>query len=1207
MQFKRPRTKCELCPLKDHKHVYSELVADGSKPKIAILGEAPGREEDRDGKPFTGPSGKLVNWALHECGVTRNNVYVANSICCMPTGQAMDTLEASEALSYCRAGLYDELVAQYDCGLRVLIALGQIAMKQLGLEGKVGTYRGSLMTVVLPGDKKLTVIPTYHPSMVLRMNWKRSNGGTAKGAVEWLADWQKAARIAGEGGAEVKQLRELFELNPTVEQVEEFCNDAIKHDRLVAVDIETSGLGFDACKIVVVGLAIDSERAMCVPFLRENATPYFTNGRWERVKNALKKLFSTCRQVYQNSFFDVPRLRAFGFPIPYKLISHDTMILHHCLAGDTIIDTLDFGKVPISSLAGKKDFYVVSHDGDKLVPKKVKSCWSSGVRSDILRVVFWSKSRPDDPKPWIDCTPEHEFPLQGAEDKVEARSLKVGDRLYRGQYSKTSIGNKEPHRWVYEEMYGKLGNNQVHHIDGNHYNNNPLNLIAVSASEHQSFHEDVRYQANKARVKKQTSVRESKVDVKEVERLYFEAGMSGREVAKYLGASDSIVVSVLRKCGRNLRTKSESNVLRWQKERNCRVIAVVPLATEGIEVFDMEVEDTHNFSANGVIVGNCLAAELPHDLGYIVSVYGRTPYWKDDFKNRTGTIYEMDQIEMRRYNLRDCVVLHQILATMLRDLKELDLEDIYYKEALPLIEPVMEMTQYGVGIDLGRVKRYKVDLEKRVEQGTSELYQLGNLPPEFNVASTSHMRWFLYGEPITAFAKIDERDTKAKEREVIGDSKLTETREKLAKIELAIAVAERDHKSTVALEKRLVAARAALDKRLLPKAQTQIDRDIEALRVVRDTVRPLVVLPGYKPTTTESGLLATDAMATLSMKIALINRRAEVSNFKLKDGTEELKSIDKLLLFLEAMAKLSQVRHYLSTYTNYQPWADQRIHAYWALHGTASGRLSAKAPNLMNLPSIDPKHPSEIGDPIRGFFVSRSGWKFISADYVNLEAQLLAYSTLEPDLVGVFENKLNLHDVNTKAMFNVTETDPMWKPYRDAAKKDFFANKCYGGSDYAIYRKIILEVPEFRMSFKEYADANERWRKAHPLYSAWAAKVRAEVQQRRQARTPFGRVRFFLNNDRDIEKEALNHMIQSSGASLVNRAMVRIERKLRAKGMKTRFVMQVHDELIIEAPDDEVDCAKRILVDEMSRPFEFLGFTRSIPVEAAVGSDLAHL
>ena len=937
MQYTRPRTKCSLCPYKDHKKVYSELVADGSCPKIAIVGEAPGREENELGRPFIGPNGRLVNWALHECGVARNNVYVANAFCCYPTEGRIDSLESSEALSYCRAGLFDELATQYDRGLRVVIVLGQVAMKQLGLEGRIETYRGSVMTIELAGGRKLTAIPTYHPSEVMRKNWTRSSGGTAKGAVEWLADWKKAVKIGS--GAELGQnhvLKERFNLEPTVEQIEEFCSSAISNDSLVAVDIETSGLGFDSCKIVVVGLAVSSEDALCVPFLTTSATPVFTNGSWERVKNALKKLFKNCRQVYQNSFFDVPRLRAYGFDIPYSKLAHDTMILHHCLA-----------------------------------------------------------------------------------------------------------------------------------------------------------------------------------------------------------------------------------------------------------------------------------AEAPHDLGYIVSIYGKTPYWKEDFKNRVGSIYEMDQIEMRRYNLRDCVVLHQVLEPMLRDLKELDLEGIYYDEALPLIEPVMRMTQYGVGIDLGKVLRHKTWLEGEAERATKELYELGGLPPEFNPSSTSQMRWLLYSDPIEAFKKIDERDEKQSERINAWKCKRDDLESDIRAAVATLGQAVADARPTKALEKRVASAQKKLathsTKDPRSKPSSQIERDIEALRVVRDTVRPIYTLAGFKPLTTDSGLLATDKEGLLSYKIALTKRREEVLEFKRKDGSEEAAKIDRLLRFIDKMGEASRIRKIVSTYTNYQPWNDSRIHPYWKLHGTASGRLASTQPNLQNMPSIDTDHPDPVCDPIRTFFISRPGWKFISADYVNLEAQLLAYSTLEPELVDVFTHGLNLHDVNTKALFGVTKDSPEWKPCRRAAKIDFFGNKCYGGSDYAIYSKIMLEVPELRMTFKEYAAANARWFKAHPKYTEWATKVRQNVRANRQARTPFGRVRFFLDNDRDIEKEALNHMIQSSGASLVNRAMVRIQRRLNEGNFHAEFVMQVHDELILEAPDAEVERVQAILVEEMSRPFEFLGFTRSIPVEATVGQNVGEL
>ena len=369
-------------------------------------------------------------------------------------------------------------------------------------------------------------------------------------------------------------------------------------------------------------------------------------------------------------------------------------------------------------------------------------------------------------------------------------------------------------------------------------------------------------------------------------------------------------------------------------------------------------------------------------------------------------------------------------------------------------------------------------------------------------------------------------------------------------------------------------------------------------------MKPIYTLRGYQPQTTQSGLLATDREGLLAYKIALTNRRAQVLSFSRKDGSEEAEAIDRLLAFMDLAGEVGRIRKIKSTYTLYETWSDGRVHPYWKQHGTASGRLASTSPNLQNTPAPDPDHPDSVCDPIRSFFVARPGHKLLSADYVNLEAQLLAYSTLDPELVSVFEHGKNLHDVNTAALFNVTEDSPEWHPCRRAAKIDFFGNKCYGGSDYAIYQKIMLEVPELRMTLAEYRAANARWFASHPAYAKWATNVRETVKATRKAYTPFGRARFFFHNDRDIEKEALNHMIQSSGASLVNRAMVRIQCEIDQRGLKTRFVAQVHDELILEAPEDEVEVASKILVDEMGRPFSFLGYERKIPVQLAIGDDM---
>lgn len=930
MEYIRKRAACERCPLRDHQRVWSRLGADGRAPLIAIVGEAPGEVEEKHKEPFVGPSGNLVNWALHECEIDRRNVYIANTICCRPTNNAIDSLEASEALGFCRAGLYDELREQYARGLRVVIALGPTAMKQLGLEGSLSKYRGSVMKIDLRDGHFLTAIPTYHPSAVLRNNWTRQSGGTARGAMEWIADWMKATKIARDG--EPKHIEERFNLDPSVEDIEAFCADAVANKRLVAVDIETTGLSFDTCKIVMIGLATSNEDALVVPLSTNRDTPRFTNGNLERVRTALGQLFSQCPQIYQNCYFDVPRLRAFGFTIPYDRIAHDTMLLHHTLA-----------------------------------------------------------------------------------------------------------------------------------------------------------------------------------------------------------------------------------------------------------------------------------AEAPHDLGYITSIYGATPYWKEEFKNRSGSIFDMDQIEARRYNARDCVVLHQVLTPMLAELKKYDLEKIYHEEVIPLIHPIMEMTQNGIGIHMGRVRKHRDYLERLEIEKNEDLYKLGGLPKEFNVASTSHMRWLLYSDPISGFAKIDERDAKNAEKIAAHEKKLSELWIALNDAHDALANAPAGS-PTKALEKRLASAEkkyeAQREKDPRDKPTTQIERDIEALRVVRDQVKPIYTLRGYQPQTTQSGLLATDREGLLAYKIALTNRRAQVLSFSRKDGSEEAEAIDRLLAFMDLAGEVGRIRKIKSTYTLYETWSDGRVHPYWKQHGTASGRLASTSPNLQNTPAPDPDHPDSVCDPIRSFFVARPGHKLLSADYVNLEAQLLAYSTLDPELVSVFEHGKNLHDVNTAALFNVTEDSPEWHPCRRAAKIDFFGNKCYGGSDYAIYQKIMLEVPELRMTLAEYRAANARWFSSHPAYAKWATNVRETVKATRKAYTPFGRARFFFHNDRDIEKEALNHMIQSSGASLVNRAMIRIQHEIDQRGLKTRFVAQVHDELILEAPEDEVEVASKILVDEMGRPFSFLGYERKIPVQLAIGDDM---
>jgi len=847
-------------------------VPEAGKPYLAIIGEAPGEVEDDKGEPFTGPSGKLLNWILADVGIPRNRCYVSNVIACRPPENNIDGLEGTDAVLCCKPGLNTDLKWLSDQGVTTILALGNTAMHALGIEGAVSRYRGSVFEIPVPGRlAKMRVVPTYHPSAIMQQNWKRSSGGTADMMVLWRADMTKVKEIAD--GHWVDAVED-FNLEPTADDVVAFVHENLARNALFAVDTETTGLHPDYAQIVVIGLAVNASKAISVPLLTTGGEAYFKNGDWAKVQNALRELFAHGRQMYQNCFFDVPLLRKHGFHVPYENIIHDTMLIHHTIA-----------------------------------------------------------------------------------------------------------------------------------------------------------------------------------------------------------------------------------------------------------------------------------AEAPHDLGTIVSIYGKTPFWKEEFSNRTVSILQMDQIEMRRYNLRDCVVLHQVLEPMLKDMRELNLVKLYNEEVHPLIGPIMDMTAAGIGFDPKRVAKYKRDMTAKVHETEDALYTLGNLPRSFSFDSGDHLRWFFYAVEPSAFKKLAELSKK--------------------------------------------------------KPGTKVYAELKELEEVRDKVRPIYLLKGWTPRTTDSDKFATNKQALLGLQIQLNNRLSDLRGQKHDTSTEETQIL-RLLDFIVLLSKYNLYRKLVSTYTEYHPWKDGRIHSRWIMHGTVSGRLACRDPNLTNQPKKR-EDDDDPRSPIRAFFVARPGYKFVSTDYVNLEAQLLAFETLDPSLCSVFEKGYNLHDLNTKSLFRIGPEDPKWHAARKAAKIFFFGGISYGGGDYEIFDKVSLEAPDLHLTFAEFKTAKDNWMTDHPAYVAWKKAIGDEVMSTRMITTEFGRKRVFLSNDKDIIKEALDFKIQSPGASLVNRAMVRIDKRVKEEHLKADFVLQIHDQLVMETPEESAARIAKIMSEELERPFMYKDHLRHIPVECEIGNDFGEV
>lgn len=196
-RFVRTKSECSSCPLESNTKVWGEGPVSFSPGKslFTIVGEAPGADEDRIGRPFVGKSGKILEKMLHEgLDIRREYQYTINIIGCRPPNNNFKHADAKEAIKRCGRGLDEELEHVYSIGFRVMVVLGNNASDAMNLGTGMKNLHGRVK-----GRDGWTIIPTYHPGSIVR------RGGHTNTEVwaQWKDDFQTAISIArGEKNAD---------------------------------------------------------------------------------------------------------------------------------------------------------------------------------------------------------------------------------------------------------------------------------------------------------------------------------------------------------------------------------------------------------------------------------------------------------------------------------------------------------------------------------------------------------------------------------------------------------------------------------------------------------------------------------------------------------------------------------------------------------------------------------------------------------------------------------------------------------------------------------------------------------------------------------------------------------------------------------------------------------------------------------------------
>jgi DNA polymerase-1 len=268
---------------------------------------------------------------------------------------------------------------------------------------------------------------------------------------------------------------------------------------------------------------------------------------------------------------------------------------------------------------------------------------------------------------------------------------------------------------------------------------------------------------------------------------------------------------------------------------------------------------------------------------------------------------------------------------------------------------------------------------------------------------------------------------------------------------------------------------------------------------------------------------------------------------------------------------------------------DGRIHGQLNQTVTATGRLSSSEPNLQNIPIR-----TELGRRIRRAFVAEKGNKLISADYSQLELRLLAHVTHDPVMLDAFQNDDDIHERTARLVFNAKTKEEL-KEARRFAKIVNFAI-AYAIEPFGLSQRVGISRKEAKKVIDDYY---ETYKGVHRFME----EVPEKARELGYVRSIYGRIRPIPGiNDRNgnirgrAEREAINMPIQGTASDIVKIAMLHVDDAIKREGLKARLLMQVHDELLIEAPKDEAERVAELLRREMESAVEL-----DVPLKVEVG------
>ncbi|WP_285268537.1 DNA polymerase I [Kaistella rhinocerotis] len=487
--------------------------------------------------------------------------------------------------------------------------------------------------------------------------------------------------------------------------------------------------------------------------------------------------------------------------------------------------------------------------------------------------------------------------------------------------------------------------------------------------------------------------------------------------------------------------------------------------------FDYKVLKRYGVDMQGAMFDTMIAHYLlnpdgRHVMDYLSEVYlNYKPVAIETLIGKKGknqiTLRDLPVEEQTNYAAEDADITFQLYTVFAPQLQKENLEDLFYKVEMPLMQVLAKMELEGVALDKEWLEQESTDLETDLRDLERKIFEMADV--EFNVNSPRQLGEILF--------------------------------EKL-----------------------------------------QLD-------------------PKAKKTKTGQYATSEDILQKLSAKHDIIKYILEYRTY------QKLKStyVDALPLQIDKN--------------------DNRVHTSFSQTTAATGRLASVNPNLQNIPIRTVR-----GQQIRGAFVAAPGHKIISADYSQIELRLIAEISNEENMIEAFQNGEDIHASTAARLFDIP-LEEVSKVQRGQAKTVNFGI-LYGQGAFGLAEQTGLSRAEAKQMIEAYFDTYPRLKKymAEQVEKAREIGYVETILKRKRHLKDINSGNFVVKAH--AERNAVNAPIQGSAADVIKLAMINIDKKLTELNLKTKMLLQVHDELLFEAPDDEIDVATSLIKSEMESAIE---------------------